>query len=359
MAQNPNFNELATTTLNLWVSKKFADNFTGQNPLWYLLRKNGGLGIKALEPLYYADAGGPQLAGVLDPYAEVLPSATTGFTNAEWQWCEKLLPVSISEMIMDQQGSETSRINYLNTVKDISMKKFMEGLAADLWRAEGLIGTNGQSAGYIGSIRTYLNRGGSSTTNTNTSIILPHQTYAGTDIISGSSTTVGGAAIGTTPLTNVGGIERNGANGAFWCTPVYNPGSADTLSVDRLNYVYNLAIRDTDEPDLIVMDRQNYGSFMAIQQAFQRYESGGLADAGFSSMKFRGADVVFDDRCPAQQIFFINTNYLKLRCASMAPKFVLKPDPHRPIVNWQARWVGQITSGFLGRSMARHANIGN
>ena len=97
---------------------------------------------------------------------------------------------------------------------------------------------------------------------------------------------------------------------------------------------------------------------MSILQGYQRNKSGGLADAGFESMKFRGADVVMDDHCPPKTFLFINTKYIKLRCASMAPKFELKPDPHRTITNWNARWVGQITSGHLGRVHSRHANIG-
>jgi hypothetical protein len=354
VAQNPNFNELATTTLNLWVSKNFANVFTGHNPLFYLLRKNGnvqtgGLGIKALEPLMYADPGGPQVEGVADPYTELTPEETLGWTNAEYNWCEKRLSVSIPELTMDQQGSETMKINHLNTVKDISVNKFLENLAFDLWRAEGAVGTNGNSRQYLGSILTYLNRGGTLTTNTVFTYILGEQTFSGIN---------GGAAVGTTPVTNVGNLERNGANGAFWCTPVFNPAANQTMSLEAMNYGYNLAVRDKDMPDLIVMNRQGYGSFMSILQGFQRFDKGGLADAGFDSMKFRGADIVMDDRCPAHTVLFINTKYLKLRCASMAPKFELKPDPHRTITNWNARWVGQITSGHLGRVHSRCGNLG-
>lgn len=357
MASNPNWNELATTTLNLWVSKNFADVFTGHNPLFYLLRKNGnvqtgGLGIKALEPLMYADPAGPVLEGVVDPYAEMTPSETIGWTNAEYAWCEKRLSVSIPELILDQQGSETQKINHLNTVKDISVKKFLEGLAFDTWRGEGTVGSAGNTRQYLGSILTYLNRGGTSTTNTVFTYVLLEQQYNG-------GTQPGGIAVGTTPVTNVGGIERNGANGAFWCTPVSNPTANQTMTLSAMNAGYNLAVRDTDMPDLVVMNRSGYGDFMSILQGFQRFTKGGLADAGFDSMQFRGADIVFDDRCPAKTVLFINTKYLKLRCASMAPKFELKPDPHRTITNWNARWVGQITSGHLGRVHSRLANIGS
>lgn len=357
MAQNPTFNELATTTLNLWVSKNFANAFTGNNPLFYMIRKNGnvqtgGLGIKALEPLMYADPGGPQVEGVADPYTENTPSETVGFTNAEYNWCEKRLPVSIPELTLDKQGSDTQKISHINAVKDISMKKFMERLNFDIWRAEGAVGANGQSSLYLGSILCYLNRGGTSTANQMTTYILTEQTYNG-------GTQPGGIAVGTTPITNVGNIERNSANGAFWCTPVSNPTVNQTMSLAAMNAGYNMSVRDTDMADLVVMNRSGYGDFMSILQGQQRYTAGGLADAGFDSMKFRGADIVMDDRCPANTVLFLNTSYLKLRVASMAPKFELKPDPYRPIVNWQARWVGQITSGHLGRVHARSANLGS
>lgn len=358
MALNSNFNELATTTLNLWGSRQFANIFTGHNPLWYMLRKRqniqqGGLGIKVLEPLQYYDTSGPQVEGVADPYSQLTPMDTTGWTNAEYAWCEKRLSVSIPELIMDQQGSETQRINYLNTVKDISMKKFMEALNTDLWAAEGAAGSDGSSRLTLGSLRTYLNRGGTATTNTSNSYVLTEQLY-------NANAQPGGAAVGTTPLTKVGNIERNVANGGLWCTPVANPASTDTLTIAKMNYLYNLAVRDTDHPDLIVMGRGNFGDFMAIYQGYQRFvgNDSGLADAGFESIRFRGADVIFDDKCPTLNIFAINTAYLKLRCASMAPQFKEKPDPHRTILNWNARWVGQISSGHLGRAHARHAKIG-
>lgn len=356
MAQNPNWNELATTTLNKWVAKNFADAFTGNNPFWYMLRKNsnivtGGLGIKALEPTEYASPNGPQLEGVTDPYAEMTPSETDGWTNAEYAWCEKRLPVSIPELILDQQGSDTQKINYLDTVKDISIKKFMEGLNLDLWAAEGAVGSAGNSRQRLGSIRTYLNRGGTSTGNQNTTFVWTEQTYNG-------GTQPGGIAVGTTPITNVGGIERNSANGAFWCTPVLNPTVNTTMSLSGMNQAYNKTVRGDDHCDLIIMNSSGYGDFMSILQGFQRYTKGGLADAGFDSFTFRGADVVMDDHCPANTVLFVNTKYFKLRALSMAPKFELKPDPNRTITNWNARWVGQITSGHLGRVHCRAANLG-
>lgn len=361
MALNSNWNELATTTLNLWCATDFANVFSSHSPLWYRLRQQkniqtGGLGLKALEPFEYPDVNGPQVEGVSDPYAEMTPAETYGWTNAEYTWCEKRLSVSIPELTMDLQGSDTQKINHLNAVKDISVKKFLENLNLDLWRGEGAVGAGGASRQYLGSLRAYLNRGDTGTVNPGSvPAPLANQLYAASE--------PGGAAIGTSPLTMVGGIERNSAQGAYWCTPLYVPGNADTMTQAALNYVYNLAVRNNDYPDLIVMGRNNYGALMAILQGYQRYTDGDLADAGFMSMKYMGADVVFDDNCPANstagQVFFINTKYIKLRCATLQPKFEYKPDPNRTILNWNARWVGQITSGNLGRVHSRHGKIGS
>lgn len=357
MAQNPNFNELATTTLNRWMATNFADAFTGNNPVWFKLRAQGnvvtgGLGIKALEPTMYASPNGPQIEGVTDPYAEMTPSETEGWANAEYAWCEKRLSVSIPELVMDQQGSETQKINYLSTIKDISVDKFMEGLNLDIWAAEGAVGSAGNTRQKLGSLRTYFNRGGTSTTNQMTTYILTEQVY-------NAGTQPGGIAVGTTPITNVGNIERNQANGGWWCTPVQNPTSNVTMSLAAMNSAYNKTVVGSRHCDLIIMNSTGYGDFMSILQGFQRFTSGGLADAGFDSFNFRGADVIFDDHCPANTVFFLNTKYLKLRCLSMAPKFELKPDPNRTITNWNARWVGQITSGHLGRVHCRAANLGS
>lgn len=356
MAINSNFSEQATTTLNLWASKNFANLLTGHNPVFFRMRKNGnvqtgGLGIKALEPVMYFDPTSPVVEGVTNPYNELTPSETKGFSAAEYEWCEKLMSVSIPALTMDQQGSETRKINHLNAIKDSAMKTFNETLASELWRAEGAVGSNGSTRQYLGSLRTYINRGGTLTTWTGLTPTVTEQVYNG-------GVAPGGAAVGTSPLTLVGNIERNRAEGGIWCSPVQYPGSDATLTLANLNYTYNLAVRDNDSPDLIITNRTNFGELMSILQGYQRYTDSALADAGFQSIRYIGADVVFDARCPAKTIFCLNTKYLKLRCESMQPKFEFKPDPYRPILNWQARWVGQLTMNDPARS-SRHARIGS
>ena len=52
-------------------------------------------------------------------------------------------------------------------------------------------------------------------------------------------------------------------------------------------------------------------------QPAQRYTDPKLAEAGFSRLKFKGADVIYDGGqngyCPENHMYFLNTDYLYLR----------------------------------------------
>lgn len=344
MALNSNFNELATTTLNLWASMKFADAFSGHNPLFYRLRQQGniqtgGLGLKALEPWEYPSLNAPSLVGVTSGYNQFTPTETEGWTNAEYSWCEKAMDVSVEQLILDQQGPETRKLNYLDQLKSNRMKAFMEGVNADMWRDPSLAGANGASRAYFGSLRCYFNRGNGSTP---TSIPAPLSEQVGSVIESS--------------LTTVGGIDRTQTAAAYWCTPV----NTSALTNTQTNYqsIVSLATRGNDRPDLIITTRANYNVLAGVLLGLRQYLGSSLNDAGFKGvLNFDGCDVFFDDNCPASTAFAINTEYLKFRANTMKPKFTYTPDPDRLIERWKLRLVGQITSGNLGRVHARASNI--
>ncbi len=131
------------------------------------------------------------------------------------------------------------------------------------------------------------------------------------------------AAISTTPTTGTyGGINR--ANYTFWnnvaFSGVTNGGAAVSASniLQYMNAVSLQLVRGTDRPDLIIADTNYYNYFL---QAIQRVTDGNLASAGFTALKYLGtgasADVVLGSgiggSSPANQMLFINTNYLLLR----------------------------------------------
>lgn len=72
--------------------------------------------------------------------------------------------------------------------------------------------------------------------------------------------------------------------------------------------LYRLCTRGKSTPDLIVTTPALYGEFEASLVAQQRFTSAKLADAGFEALKFHGADVIFDENCPANRMYFLNTD---------------------------------------------------
>nr|CRH05487.1 Protein of unknown function [Candidatus Magnetococcus massalia] len=84
-----------------------------------------------------------------------------------------------------------------------------------------------------------------------------------------------------------------------------------------MNNVWLQLVRGTDRPDIIIADNNYYSLYLESLQSIQRVTSDDMADAGFTSVKFMDADVVFDGgmtvSAPANHMYFLNTNYIKWR----------------------------------------------
>lgn len=126
----------------------------------------------------------------------------------------------------------------------------------------------------------------------------------------------------------VGGINRQ--NYSFWQNQVYDAstdgGTAATSSNIQtyMNRMWLETVRGTDQPDLIVADSVYYQLYWASLQAIQRVTDSKMADAGFQSVKYMGADVVYEDSTgmPASHMYFLNTDFIFLRYAT---KRLFKP----------------------------------
>lgn len=128
--------------------------------------------------------------------------------------------------------------------------------------------------------------------------------------------------IADNPVTGtVGGINR--ANWVFFrnqkFSGVTDGGSAVTaVNITKyMNRLWLMCVRGADAPDLILADNNFYSLYWESLQANQRFTSDGEASAGFTSLKYKSADVVFDGGigggCPTDHMYFLNTNYLKYR----------------------------------------------
>ena len=148
----------------------------------------------------------------------------------------------------------------------------------------------------------------------------------------------------------VGGIDRETAGNEFW----RNQSLSDTITKDNItsmmNKLYFKCSRGSDKPDLIVCDDNLYSIYDSSLMDLQRFSDPKMADAGFVSLKFKGADVIYDGgqggHCPENHMYFLNTNYIYLRTHKDRDMKVIGGD--RLSVNQDALyriigWAGNMT----------------
>ena len=118
-----------------------------------------------------------------------------------------------------------------------------------------------------------------------------------------------------------------------------------------MNGVFLACSRGSDKPDLIVADDSMFKTYEASLVPQQRFTNAKLGEAGFENLKFKGADVIYDGgiggACPSKHMYFLNTEYLKLR-PHRERNFKLIGDRERVAINQDAiyriiGWAGNLT----------------
>jgi len=340
-----------TLSINRWMQRNLADVFLGNHPIWAMLKKKGnmvtgGLGVQIQEPLFMPAPGGPQAEGIDDPYAELDHSQMTGITSAVYTPAEYAIPLSAPIYDLKLQGSETKKVDYVESVMRVGLKRFFVKLHIHTWAAEGAAGAAG-ARNRLMSLRVAFNRG--TGTGTEEPAALPEQV---------------GTAIGTSPITVVGGIDRNTNGNAYWSTPCVT--SATALSLTTVNHAISLATRMSDTPDLLIIGRNGFDKLVTTLQAEGQHNIFEVDEVmkKFSSIRYRGCYITFDDGVPPgtsggtnTQMFVINTSHLRLNCDTMEPQFELRPDNKRQLKTWIGAWYGQYSSDDLGRVHARYSDL--
>lgn len=275
----PNLSEIVATTIEN-RSKTLADNVSKSHALLDRLNKRGKNksvdgGRRIVQEIEFAENG---TFGWYSGYDTLNISPQEVFSAAEYDWKQCAVSVSISglEELMNS-GSE----------------QFIDLLEGRIGNAE----------------RTMKNRMGAA--------------------VYGDGTADGGKAIGglqlliadTPTAGTVGGINR--ANWSFWrnqsFSGVTDGGAAVTAAniVDYMTRLWLTLVRGVEKPDLILADNNYYRLYWNALLPQQRFMSASMAQAGFESLKFQSADVVFDGgiggACPANHMYYLNTDYLYLR----------------------------------------------
>ena len=123
--------------------------------------------------------------------------------------------------------------------------------------------------------------------------------------------TVGGIVSGTYTFWKNKFKEMTGTNLAA------TPSAANALSLKAdMNQLWYSLTRGQDKPDMIVFSHDLFGLFEIGEQQLQRYADGDLAKAGFTSLKYKSANVLFDDNTnfatTAEKGYFLNTDFIGL-----------------------------------------------
>ena len=127
------------------------------------------------------------------------------------------------------------------------------------------------------------------------------------------------ALVADSPATGVvGGIDP--ATWAFWQNKVQDvtiagtDPTADYNAVRQgLNTAWLKCTRGRDHPDIILADEALYSAYEFGLQDNQRYSSAGLGELGFTTLKYKGADMVYDSAESGHPGggYMLNTRYMK------------------------------------------------
>lgn len=285
---NSQISDMIATTIKA-RSRILADNLTHNNALLFMLNKRGNIrtvsgGTSILETIMYDD-GTNGSAGSYSGYDVIDITPDSPISAAEFDMKLYSSSITISGMEMLQNAGKEQIIDLLEGRVQVAEARLQNLIAADIY---------GDGTGNSGKNITGLS-----------------------------------AALSSTPTTGVyGGIDR--ASYPFWRNQVVSgasdlgaPISAANI-LQAMNKLALLTARGRDRTNLIVADNEFFEYYTTALQAIQRITSdtgSGLAGAGFTALKYYGAgasaDVVFDGgiggNMPEKTMYFLNTNYLRLR----------------------------------------------
>lgn len=274
MSANSTFTELVTTTFRKHRAQ-VKDNLSLRIALLKYMKRRGNYrledgGLTIAMPLDYASNSTYQRYSDWDL---LNISQSDVLSAAEYQWRQIAINVVASGRELRINSGESQIINLAKARIKNAIRTFNNSFSSDLY-------SSGSLTNQINGMQSIV-----ADTNTNT----------------------------------VGGIDAN--VWTFWRNSVLDASdTVTTISATNIEHGCMLPLWLTldrgpdDQPDLIVMDSVYYALFEASQTSMKRYNDATKSDAGFVTMKYKGADVLYDGASgiPASHAYFINTNYLEL-----------------------------------------------
>lgn len=272
---NATFTELVSTTFRNH-KKMFADNFTNSNAILAYLNKRGNKrvldgGNSIVCPLKYQENGTFQRFSGYDTL-NINPSDV--LTSAEYNWRNMVVNVTAAGDEIRKNSGENQIIELASSRLEVAMDTMSNNVASDMY-------SDGTAPNQINGLQALVPDSGTGT--------------------------VGGISSAYSFWQNVVQSAASPLNGGGAVTP-----SATTIEQLMLGLYIRLT-RGTEQPDLILADYNYYEFFEQSQTSIKRYTDKDSANAGFVSLKYKKADVIYDgdSGIPSNHMYFLNTKYLK------------------------------------------------
>jgi hypothetical protein len=304
---NATFTELVSTTFRKH-RREIKDNISNRNALLLYMNKRGNTrkedgGLSIATPLDYA---ANQTYQRYSDWDNLNISASDTISSAEYQWRQIAINVVASGRELRINSGESRIINLAKARIKNALRTFNNNFSSDLY-----------------SLGTLTNQ------------------------INGIQALISDAGTGT-----VGGIDSGAF--PFWQNTVIDASnlsvtpSATTMETGLMLPAWLATDRGPDDQvDLIVADNNYYTFFEASQVPFKRYNDTTKGTGGFTTLKYKNADVIYDGNSgiPTNRMYGINTAYFELVVHEDADLEVM--DEMRPVNQDGAvtpiLWMGNLT----------------
>lgn len=272
------FTELVSTT---WRnhSKDVKDNVSRNNALYSRMRTKGNIrkengGLTIAQPLDYAQNGTYQR---YSGYDILNVSQSDVITAVEFQWRQIALNIVASGLELRVNNGDNKIVSLAKARIKNAMRTFKNNFSFDLYG-------DGTLANQIGGLQALVADNGTGT---------------------------------------IGGIDSSAW--PFWqnvvqsaAAPIQGGGavtvSATTIENSIMLPLWLNQVRGDDKPDLVVSSNDWFSFYESSQVSIKRYTDGSTADGGFTSLKYKSADVIFDggSGIPNAHMYFLNSDYIEL-----------------------------------------------
>jgi hypothetical protein len=270
---NSTFTEMVTTTLRNHPTE-VADNVSDHNALYNRLKKRGKIksvrgGYEIVRPLDYAENATYQR---YSGYDTLNIAASDVISAAKYDWVQAAVHITASGRELAMNNGPEQLVDLAEARTKNALRTAANNMSVDLY-------SSGSLTNQMGGLAHIIQTNGQGT---------------------------------------VGGI--NSTTYSFWRNQFREISGTGTWTKStikgEMNALYLNCVRSSDRPDLIVASHDFFSAYWESLQDLQRYASAESATAGFQSLKYVNADIIFDSNTnfstTAERMYFLNTEYLEM-----------------------------------------------